>query len=143
MMRLMRRDVGLGSAGAERYDQALLGGTLGVCPGGGGACRHRRSLDGPTVSRLFLSLPIAAMLNLVLLHTPASACSPQALAMKVNTLTDLMVAQESGLDAERSEMMKRVHAVMEQATRQPDVSYDGLCAGYDQLIRQLKSPPRH
>jgi hypothetical protein len=31
--------------------------------------------------------------------------------------------------------------MMVQTTRQSDISYDGLCASYDELIVQLKSTP--
>lgn len=54
-------------------------------------------------------------------------------------MTDLIIAQESGLRTERTEMMERTHEMMEQMTRQPGISYDGLCASYDELITELKS----
>ena len=48
------------------------------------ACRH------------LVKVMIDAILSVLLLQEPATACSPQELAVDINTLTDLMIAQESG-----------------------------------------------
>jgi hypothetical protein len=81
------------------------------------------------------------MSGLQFLQAPAWDCSPQELQVKVNSVADLIIAQQSGRIAERGEVMERMHEMMEQTTRQSGISYDGLCATYNQLIVQLQSLP--
>jgi hypothetical protein len=90
--------------------------------------------------RYSLQVTITSILSVQLLQTPAWACSPQELAVEVNTVTDLMIAQERGQSAEHSDFMKRMHTMMVRTARDPTISYDALCASYEQLIIQLKSP---
>ena len=87
-----------------------------------------------------LRLSAVATLTLLLMQTPAWACSPQELGIKVNTVTDLMIAQESKRTTGHTALMKRMHAMMVQTTRQSNISYDSLCTSYDELIAQLQSP---
>ncbi len=86
-----------------------------------------------------LKVTIAAMLSVQLVQTPAWACSPQELAVQVNTVTDLMIAQASGQATKHSDFMKRMHAMMVQTASDSNIFYDALCASYGQLIIQLKS----
>jgi hypothetical protein len=102
-----------------------------------------RHLWGLNLHKYFFGLSTAAMLTLLLMQTPALACSPQELAIKVNTVTDLMIAQESRRTTGHTALMERMHAMMVQTTRQSNISYDGLCTSYDELIVQLQSPTRN
>jgi hypothetical protein len=90
--------------------------------------------------KYLLMLSTVAIWALLLMQRPAWACSPQELAIKVNSVTDLMTAQESRQTTGHSALMARMHAMMVQTTRQSDISYDGLCASYDELIVQLQRP---
>ena len=105
------------------------------------AFQRQASLWELNLLKHLLRLPIAATLILQLLQTPAWACSPQELAIKVNTVTDLMIARERGRTTGHTDLMERMHTMMVQTTRQSDISYDGLCASYDGLIRQLRNYP--
>jgi citrate lyase beta subunit len=113
----------------------------GVGVGIESAFQRQISMGELNLHRHLLRLLTVAMLTLQLLQTPALACSPQELAIKVNTVTDLMIARESRRTTDHTALMQRMHAMMVQTTRQSDISYDGLCASYDELIVQLKSTP--
>jgi hypothetical protein len=84
---------------------------------------------------------IAAMLSVLVLQEPAMACSPQELAVEINTLTDLMIAHESGQAPQHADFMKRMRATILQTASVSSVSYNALCVSYGQLIIQLRSLP--
>ena len=84
---------------------------------------------------------IAATLSVLVLQEPAMACSPQELAVEINTLTDLMIAHESGQAPQHADFMKRMHATMLQTASDSSVSYNALCVSYGQLIIQLRGLP--